>query len=494
MAEPERKCSTCKFYEPSPIYRKGWCRNPLLYAPQQHHLVADDDLDCSRGLSDYWEAADGTGPNAGVNLTMEGGRGTEWGESQRLANSWDAGASDSYGGGRSAPPPDDDGYAPHETVSPPASGAGSAPRYIGAVGDEAGVRNPWDNSQPGYGVPPAQEPAQGYDYGYGSGYGSGQMEQQGPWQSPAPAPATEYGQQGYGQGQAHGDPQGESGAPGGYGASYPPGGYDPQGYNPQYAPGSYEQGGYTQPGYGQQGYDPQVGYGAPPGGPPTGDAPGDGSRRVGPQPAVAGKERSLSYYTEERYWTDYLKLIIPVVIVIVLLAATWFISTGKLRGSGDATVGVGTSAVGSAASGTARPGTTGTASTPAAGASVTRPTGAAASGTPQVITVPGTGNATPGGQATLPVGSVPVASGAPRPTGAVGTGKRFRIANTGGDGVNMRDKPDVAGKLITTVPENSEVQAVAGPQDGTAGGTWYQVQWGNYTGWIRSDFLTPVGG
>ena len=56
MAEPERKCSTCKFYEPAPIWRKGWCRNPLLYAPQQSHLVAEDDLDCSRGLSDYWEA------------------------------------------------------------------------------------------------------------------------------------------------------------------------------------------------------------------------------------------------------------------------------------------------------------------------------------------------------------------------------------------------------------------------------------------------------
>ena len=39
MAEPERKCSTCKFYEPAPIWRKGWCRNPLLYAPQQSHLV-----------------------------------------------------------------------------------------------------------------------------------------------------------------------------------------------------------------------------------------------------------------------------------------------------------------------------------------------------------------------------------------------------------------------------------------------------------------------
>jgi hypothetical protein len=62
-----RKCSTCKHYEPAPIWRKGWCRNPLLYSPQQSHLVGEDDLDCDRGMGNYWEPIDqpgvqGTGP------------------------------------------------------------------------------------------------------------------------------------------------------------------------------------------------------------------------------------------------------------------------------------------------------------------------------------------------------------------------------------------------------------------------------------------------
>src|SRR3954470_1164390 len=87
MAGPEGKGSTCKFYEPARIWRKGWCRTPPLYAPQQSHLVAEDDLDCSRGLSDYWEAADGTGPNAGVNLAMSssgsGGGRDPFGRSER---------------------------------------------------------------------------------------------------------------------------------------------------------------------------------------------------------------------------------------------------------------------------------------------------------------------------------------------------------------------------------------------------------------------------
>lgn len=53
-----RKCSTCKHYEPAPIWRKGWCRNPLLYSPQQSHLVGEDDLDCDRGMGNYWEPLD----------------------------------------------------------------------------------------------------------------------------------------------------------------------------------------------------------------------------------------------------------------------------------------------------------------------------------------------------------------------------------------------------------------------------------------------------
>lgn len=51
----EHKCGTCKHYEPAPMWKKGWCRNPLLYSPQQSHLVGEEDLDCNRGMGSYWE-------------------------------------------------------------------------------------------------------------------------------------------------------------------------------------------------------------------------------------------------------------------------------------------------------------------------------------------------------------------------------------------------------------------------------------------------------
>lgn len=54
----ERKCGTCRYFEPAPLWRKGWCRHPLLYAPHQSHLVGEDDLDCDRGMTNYWEPAE----------------------------------------------------------------------------------------------------------------------------------------------------------------------------------------------------------------------------------------------------------------------------------------------------------------------------------------------------------------------------------------------------------------------------------------------------
>jgi len=476
MAEPERKCSTCKFYEPAPIWRKGWCRNPLLYAPQQSHLVAEDDLDCSRGLSDYWEAGDGTGPNAGVNLAMSGrdpfGRNIDRGERgnpEPPADPWNS-SQPPYGGGQNVPMPDDDGYAPHESAPPiPTTG----PRYAGAAGSEDDVRNPWDNAQPGYGTPPARPED---DATYGRGYGAGaDPHEQNPWQ--AAPPPNEYGQGGYGQEQ-----------PGYSQGGYGQGGYEqeqPQGY----PPGAY--GGYP-PG----GYDDRGGYQQPPNAPPiSAGVTGSGQRRVVPTPAAAAKERSLSYYTEERYWTDYAKLIVPVVVVIALLAGAWFIGTGKLRGgsSGATATPNSTTTAASAAASTRTAG-----GSVVAGGSVRPGTAAVGTAGAGVITPSGVAGIPSSSQATLPAGTGRAGTPGANTGTTAGSGQpglpiqRFKVANTGGTGVNLRDQASTkTGKVITNVPEGTEVQAT-GPSIDGEGGPWTPVQSGNYKGFIRNDFLVAV--
>lgn len=50
-----RVCGTCRHYEPSTLWRRGWCRSSLLFSPTQSHSVQDDELDCSRGSGDFWQ-------------------------------------------------------------------------------------------------------------------------------------------------------------------------------------------------------------------------------------------------------------------------------------------------------------------------------------------------------------------------------------------------------------------------------------------------------
>jgi hypothetical protein len=52
-----RKCGNCRFYEPAPLWRKGWCRNTKLYPPHANHLVEATTIDCEGGFRSqvYWE-------------------------------------------------------------------------------------------------------------------------------------------------------------------------------------------------------------------------------------------------------------------------------------------------------------------------------------------------------------------------------------------------------------------------------------------------------
>lgn len=50
-----KRCGTCKHFEPASEWRRGWCRNTLLFAPSQSHMVQSEELDCSRGARSFWE-------------------------------------------------------------------------------------------------------------------------------------------------------------------------------------------------------------------------------------------------------------------------------------------------------------------------------------------------------------------------------------------------------------------------------------------------------
>ena len=74
------------------------------------------------------------------------------------------------------------------------------------------------------------------------------------------------------------------------------------------------------------------GYQQPDVAPPRGSRPtSSGSERVPPPPAGVtgsatggGGDRPSSYQTEERYWTDYLRIALPIAGLLLLLSVFWY--------------------------------------------------------------------------------------------------------------------------------------------------------------------------
>lgn len=101
-----------------------------------------------------------------------------------------------------------------------------------------------------------------------------------------------------------------------------------------------------------------------------------------------------------------------------------------------------------------------------------------------------------------PVGS-PVAGGSPSPV-AGGTvispaaspspaeaGVRMKVANTEGQGANMRQRPSTTAPVVRTLPEGTVVEVIGGETQADGRG-WRNVRDpGGATGWVASEFLAP---
>jgi subtilase family serine protease len=99
---------------------------------------------------------------------------------------------------------------------------------------------------------------------------------------------------------------------------------------------------------------------------------------------------------------------------------------------------------------------------------------------------PAPGAATPSTGAASPPTATATATSTPPST------QKFAVANTDGDGANLRDKPDMTtGKILANIAEGSVVQ-VTGPAVDTGGNSWYPIQIGTLTGFMRADYLSPV--
>jgi hypothetical protein len=191
-------------------------------------------------------------------------------------------------------------------------------------------------------------------------------------------------------------------------------------------------------------------------------------------PDPRGRERQLDYYTEERYWTDYVRIGLPIlgVILILLVALLWIIPFFNGDDDDDGTLGAG---------GTA------TTTIPVIQPSVTATNQATGSETPRITLTTQPGATTP-----------PNAGGEPTPTtpseassGEIYEGAVVAVANTGGTGVNMRSTASVDGEIVNVVLDGTEF-TTTGPSEEADGYVWWPVEGEAGTGYIVADFLTLV--
>jgi hypothetical protein len=76
------------------------------------------------------------------------------------------------------------------------------------------------------------------------------------------------------------------------------------------------------------------------------------------------------------------------------------------------------------------------------------------------------------------------------PSPAAG-GVRLKVANTEGQGANMRQRPSTTAPVLRTLTEGTVVEAIGGEQD-AENRKWRNVRDpGGATGWVASDLLSP---
>ncbi|HUG14101.1 MAG TPA: SH3 domain-containing protein [Thermomicrobiales bacterium] len=192
-------------------------------------------------------------------------------------------------------------------------------------------------------------------------------------------------------------------------------------------------------------------------------------------PTPGGSGRQIEYYSEERYWTDYLRIILPILGVLLFLVLLYLWALAFLRGD-DETPGQG--------------GVVATSTIPLITAQATATAAAGVTGTPGepsiVLTPP-------------PISTNPPETGStPNPTAItpenpldIYIGAIVTIANTGGLGANLRSEPTTESEVITVLLDGEVLEVIDGPQE-SQDFTWWNVTNESGTGWVVADYLEVI--
>ncbi len=241
--------------------------------------------------------------------------------------------------------------------------------------------------------------------------------------------------------------------------------------------------------------------GPPPGGPSGG---GGGPRMPsggGGGPRMPRGGGGAPAPRPERYWTDYLRIVLPIIGLLLMLSVFIFWVGNIIDGNDDGEDTTGTEVAISTTTpdpAAAAP----TATVPAAAASAAPPTDPAAgtaseepadepSTAPEDAATEPPVDEDPPAEPTDEVPPDEATEAAPGAEGGFVAGDALSVTQ---DGVALRPEATTEGEPIVRLDSGTEVTVVSGPESG-GDFEWYEVETADgQTGWIASDFLEAVAG
>ena len=193
-----------------------------------------------------------------------------------------------------------------------------------------------------------------------------------------------------------------------------------------------------------------------------------------PGGGAGGQGRTVSYQPEERYWTDYLRLALPVIGLLLMLGLFLF-WLNNLIDDPSSTAPTPTVIVGEVAGGSDQ---------------IT-----AASPTAVTQTLPNP--TTPiDPAAVIPTATVPAGAGTEPTSAPVDSGEIAEFAVDSEvqvieEDVNLRSDASTAGDALDVLG-TGDILTITGPPEEADGYTWYPVDFGGVSGWVADEFIDPA--
>lgn len=187
-----------------------------------------------------------------------------------------------------------------------------------------------------------------------------------------------------------------------------------------------------------------------------------------------GRQRTTQFQSEERYWTEYLRIALPVIGLLLMLGLFWYWAQSLINDDDNTTEPVATETVGQA--------------------DLETPT---VEPTTEATEAPAD-SVTPTAEPTTPPTAAPTTapteeSAATEESASTGELVVGGTATVNDDDVNLRPDASTAGDAVAVLASGDELTIIGGPEE-AEDYVWWQVETSDGTqGWVVEDFIDPSG-